>query len=61
MYEEAEENYYKPVRVSNFRSNNYFEYKSNGDRNKTLSVDEYHNKTRPYLKDIIDNLKKSDT
>ena len=60
-HEKEEENYYKPVRVSNFWSNNYIEYKSNGDRNKTLSVEEYLNKIRPYLKDIINNLKKSDT
>ena len=26
-----------------------------------LSVEEYLNKIRPYLKDIINNLKKSDT
>ena len=37
-------------------------YKSNGDRNKTLSVEEYLNKIRQYLKDIImNNIKKSDT
>ena len=58
---EDEENYYKPVRVSNSWSNNYIEYESNGDRNKTLSVGKYFNKIRPYLKDIINNLKKSDT
>ena len=34
---------------------------SYGDKNKTLSVEEYLNKIRPYLKDIINNLKKSDT
>ena len=37
------------------------EYESNDDRNKTLSVEEYFNKIRPYLKDIINNLKNSDT
>ena len=58
---EQEENYYKPVRVSNFWSNNYIEHESNSDRNKTLSAEEYLNKTRPYLKEIINNLKKSDT
>ena len=47
--------------MNNFWSNNYIEYGSNGDRNKTLSVEEYLNKIRPYLKDIINNLKKSDT
>ena len=59
-HEKEEESYYKPVRVSNFRSNNYIEYKSNGDKNVTLSVEEYLNKIRPYLKDIINSLKKSD-
>ena len=39
----------------------YIEYESNGDRNRTLSVEKYLNKTRLYLKDIISNLKKSDT
>ena len=42
-------------------SNNYTEYESNGDRNKTLSVEEYFNKISPYLKEYINNLKKSDT
>ena len=60
-YEKEEENYYKPVRVNNFYSYNYIEYKSNGDNNKILSVEEYLNKISPYLKDIINNLKKSET
>ena len=46
--------------TGNFWSNNYIEYKSNGDR-KTLSVKKYFSKIRPYLKDIMNNLKKSDT
>ena len=41
-------------------SSNYVEHKSNSNRNKTLSVEEFLNKIRPYLKDIINNLKKSD-
>ena len=49
------------MRATNFWSNNYIEYESNGDGNKTLSVEEYLNEIRPYLKDIINNLKKSDT
>ena len=47
---EEEENYYKPVRVISFWSNNYVEYESNSDRNKTLSVEEYLDKFRLYLK-----------
>ena len=34
---EKEENYYGPVRVSNFWGKNYIEYESNGDRNKSIS------------------------
>ena len=55
------EEYYKLVRVNNFWSNKYIEYKSNCDRYQTLSVKEYLDKIRPYLKDIINDLKKSDT
>ena len=47
-HEKEEENYYKPVRVNNFWSNNYIENESNGNRNKTLIVEEYLNKIRPY-------------
>ena len=60
-HEEEEENYYKPVKVNNFWSTNYIECESNGDRYKILSLEEYLNKIRPYLKDIINSLKKSDT
>ena len=62
LFEHGEEkDCYKPVRESNFWSNNYIEYKSKGNRNKTVSIEEYLNKIRLYLKDIINNLKKPDT
>ena len=61
LYEHEEESYHKPVRVNNFWINNYIEYESNRDRNRTMSVEEYLNKIRLYLKDIITNLKKSNT
>ena len=61
FFDHEKEDYYKPVRVGCFLSNNYIEYESSGDRNKTLRVREYLNKIRPYLKDIINNLKISDT
>ena len=47
---EEKENYSKPEGVTNFWNNNDIEYQSYIDRNKTLSVGEYFNKTRPYLK-----------
>ena len=34
---------------------------SYGDTNKALSIEEYLDKIRPYIKDIINDLKKSDT
>ena len=43
---EEEENFYKSVKVGNFWNNNYIEYESNGDRNKTLSTEEYLIKIR---------------
>ena len=58
---EEEENYSEPVAASNFGSNSYIECKSNGNKSKTQSAEEYLNKIRPYLKNIIKNLKKSDT
>ena len=39
--EKEKKNCYKPVRNHIFQSNNYIEYKSKGDKNKTLSVKEY--------------------
>ena len=58
---EQEGNYYKPLTISNFYSKSQTDYESNGDRNKTLSVKEYLQEIKPYLKDIKNNFKKSDT
>ena len=58
--QKKEENYYQPVSVGNFYSNNNIKYESNGDQNKTLLVKEYLDKVNPYLKDMINNLNKSD-
>ena len=60
LFEQQTKDYYKPVIASNFWSNNYTKYESNGDRNKALSIIEYLDEIKPYLKDIINNLKKSD-
>ena len=48
-----EKKYYKPVRVNNFRSDNFIEYRSITDRNKRQSVEENLIKIRPYLKEKI--------
>ena len=54
---EQEEDYYKPKIVSSIWNNNYIDYESNGDKN--VSLDEYLNKIKPYLKDIIIDLQSS--
>ena len=59
--EEDDDEYYKLKRVSNFCNNGYFEYESNGDRNNTSPLEEYLNKTKPYLRDIIVGFQESDT
>ena len=57
--QEEEKDYYEPKRVSNFGNNSYIEYESNGDKNINLSLDEYLNKIKPYLRNIIVNLQNS--
>ena len=62
LFENEEvKNCYKPVRVSSLWSSSFIEYESNGNRKRILSVEEYLNKIRTYLKDIINNLEKFDT
>ena len=54
-----EEDYYESKRVRNFWNNNYIEYESNGDKNRNLSLDEYCNKIKTYLRNMIINLQDS--
>ena len=39
--------------MGSFWNKNYIEYKSNGDKNSTLSLDEYLNKIKRCLRNII--------
>ena len=48
------------MRVSNIWNDNYIEYESNGDKNKTLSIKEYPDVNNLYLKNITDDLQKFD-
>ena len=59
--EEKEKDYYELKRVINFWNNNYIEYESNGDKNKSLSLDEYLKKIETYLRNIIISCQSSDT
>ena len=53
LFESDEDDYYEPIRIGNAFSSNYIEYESKGDENRTLSIEEYLNKVRPYLSNII--------
>ena len=59
FFEQKEEDYYKPKRVSNFWNNNYIEYESNGDKNRNLLFDEYLNKIETYLRNMIIDIQNS--
>ena len=43
--------------IGNAFSSNYIEYKSNGDKGKTLSIKDYLDDIKPYLSDIINDRK----
>ena len=60
-HKEEEEHYYNLVKVNKFQGNNCIEYKSNVDKSRILPAEEYLHRTREYLKDAINDLKKSDT
>ena len=57
LFESDKESYYKLGSIGNGFDSNYIEYESNGDKNKTLSTEEYLDKIRPYLSNTINNLK----
>ena len=60
LFEQQEEDYHEPKRVSNFQNNNNIGFEGNGDKNRNLSQDEYLNKIKPYVRNIIINLQSSD-
>ena len=53
----AKEDYYEPIEIKNIFNGNYIEYESRVDNNDNLSLEEYLNVIRPYLRDMIDNHK----
>ena len=49
IFLKPKEDNYKPVRIGNAFSSNYIEYKSNGDKYKTLTIKDYLDEIKPYL------------
>ena len=52
-----DEDYYKPIIVNGAFSNNYIQYESRGNKDKILTVDEYLDIIRPYVRDMISDYK----
>ena len=53
----TKEDYYKPIEIKSTFNGNYIEYESRGNNDDNLSLKEYLNTVRPYLRDMIDNHK----
>ena len=57
VFNEINEDYYKPVKTKSAFIDNYIEYESRGDKDKNLFPQGYLDMIRPYLKDMISNHK----
>ena len=51
-----EEDYYKPIKTED-SNDNYIEYESRGDEDKSLLLEDYLKIIRPHLRDMINNHK----
>ena len=56
MYELTED-HYEPKKIKGTYNDNFAEYKTNGNKDKRLSIEEYLNMIRPYLNNIINDHK----
>ena len=52
LFNKIDEDYYKPVKTKGAFNDNYIEYECRGDKDKNLSLEEYFDMIRPYLRDI---------
>ena len=57
VFDEINKDYYKPVNTKGAFNGNYIEYESRGDKEKNLSPQEYLDIIRPYLRDMINNIR----
>ena len=55
LYGSDKEDHYKPIRTGNVFSSKYIEHESNGDKDKSLSIEKYLDKVRSYLSDAIND------
>ena len=57
LFNELNEDYYKPTEVKSAFNGSYMSYESKGDKDYILALYEYFDIIRPYLKDLIDDHK----
>ena len=60
LFKGFDSDYYKPIAIDrgfDERDYNYIKYKSNRDKHGNLSLEEYLNMIRPYLRDLINKHK----
>ena len=57
LFNELNEDYYKPTKVKSVFNGSYMSYESKGDKDYILALYEYFDIIRPYLKDLIDDHK----
>ena len=50
---------YKPIKISGAFSDNFVEYQSNGNRDRSISIARYLNNIREHLRKLINDKKKS--
>ena len=50
---------YRPIKISGAFSNNFVEYKSDSKKDKSISIAEYLNNIREYLRKLIDDKSKN--
>ena len=56
MFDETDEDYYKPIKTKSAFNGNYVKYESKvGDQQKNLSPKEYLDMIRLYLSNMIDD------
>ena len=56
-FDKIDEDYCKPIKTDGVFHDNYMEYESRGDKDRNLSLEDYLNIIRPFLKDMINNHK----
>ena len=61
MFDNIDEDYYKPISVKSSFDESYKYYKSRGDKDKKLSIEQYLDVIKPYLSDLINENKEIET